>query len=129
MAHSSTLRHVSGSASHRTRSFGRHVVWHLMTAGMFASLVWTGATRSAHAATQGAPKTTLDGVFTDAQSERGAGIAALSCEVCHGVKFAGADMGPGLAAADFKMNWVGRPLSELFEKINTTMPQNDPGTL
>lgn len=74
-------------------------------------------------------KSTLDGVYTDAQSERGAALAKDSCEVCHGAKFAGADMGPGLLPADFKAAWVGRPIAELFDKIVQTMPANEPGSL
>lgn len=81
----------------------------------------------ARVAAQG--KSTVDGVYTNAQSERGAAVSKESCEVCHGEKFAGADMGPGLQPADFKAAWVGRSLGDLFEKINTTMPANEPGSL
>jgi hypothetical protein len=38
-------------------------------------------------------------------------------------------MGPPLAGADFGANWNGKPVSELFDKIRTTMPQGEEGTL
>lgn len=94
---------------------------------MGAVAVWAVSAVPAGVAAQ--EKSTLDGVYTDAQSERGAAVATEMCEVCHGAKLAGADMGPGLQPADFKAAWVGRPVSELFEKIKDTMPANDPGTL
>lgn len=38
-------------------------------------------------------------------------------------------MGPPLAGGDFLANWNGKPASELFDKIRTTMPQGEEGTL
>jgi mono/diheme cytochrome c family protein len=97
------------------------------TLGLGALAIWAASSVPAGVAAQG--KSTLDGVYTDAQSERGAALAKDSCDVCHGAKFAGADMGPGLQPADFKAAWVGRSVSDLFEKIKDTMPANEPGTL
>jgi len=95
--------------------------------GLGIAAIWTISSTPARLAAQG--KSTLDGVYTAAQGERGAALAKESCEVCHGEKFAGADMGPGLQPADFKAAWVGRPASELFDKIIQTMPANEPGSL
>ena len=33
------------------------------------------------------------------------------------------------AGVDFNANWNGKPVSELFDKIRTTMPQGEEGTL
>jgi mono/diheme cytochrome c family protein len=74
-------------------------------------------------------KTTFDGVYTDAQSARGEKISVDSCAVCHGDKLAGTDMGPGVQGAAFREAWSGRSVGELFDKVKTTMPANDPGTL
>ena len=41
----------------------------------------------------------------------------------------GAVWGPPLAGADFVGNWDTQPLSEVFDKIRNTMPQNEPGKL
>ena len=38
-------------------------------------------------------------------------------------------MGPGVQGPAFRESWSGRSLGELFDKIKTTMPANDPGTL
>jgi hypothetical protein len=38
-------------------------------------------------------------------------------------------MGPPLAGSDFLSGWNGKPASELFDKIRTTMPQGEEGTL
>jgi mono/diheme cytochrome c family protein len=80
-------------------------------------------------AAQAAAKSTFDGVYSEAQSGRGEKISVASCSVCHGDKLAGTDMGPGVAGPAFRENWSGRTLGELFEKIKTTMPANEPGTL
>ena len=80
-------------------------------------------------AAQAGGKTTFDGVYTDAQSARGEKTSVASCSVCHGDKLAGTDMGPGVAGPAFRENWSGRAVSELFDKVKTTMPANDPGTL
>ena len=92
-----------------------------------AVAVGIGASVRESAAQAGAGKTTFDGVYTEAQSARGEKTSAMSCSVCHGDKLAGTDMGPGVQGPAFRENWSGRSLSELFDKIKTTMPANDPG--
>ena len=73
-------------------------------------------------------KSVVDGVYTDSQAKRGEAVANAKCQACHGERLAG-DMGPPLAGTDFLANWNGKPASELFEKIRTTMPQGEEGTL
>ena len=114
---------VSGSS---IRGF-RPATWHTLSACALVGIMLAGASGAGRVSAQ--DKSTADGVYTDAQAERGAALATASCEVCHGQKLAGADMGPGLLAADFKSGWAGHPVSELFEKISSTMPANDPGSL
>lgn len=74
-------------------------------------------------------KSTMDGVFTDAQATRGSELSAKQCAVCHGDTLQGTDIGPGLQGKDFKLTWSGRSLFELFDKIKATMPANAPGDL
>ncbi len=38
-------------------------------------------------------------------------------------------MGPGIQGEDFRKAWSGKTLFELYDKIKTTMPANEPGTL
>ncbi len=68
-----------------------------------------------------AERTTRSGVYTEAQSARGAEIYALSCASCHP---AVTHTGPAFAA-----KWQGQPLSELFGFISQEMPKQDPGIL
>jgi mono/diheme cytochrome c family protein len=94
-----------------------------------AVAIGLGVTARESAAQAGGDKTTFDGVYTDAQSARGEKTSVASCSVCHGDKLAGTDMGPGVAGSAFRENWSGRSVSELFDKVKTTMPANDPGSL
>jgi mono/diheme cytochrome c family protein len=101
------------------------VAWWML---LGAVALGAGVTARASAA-QDAGKTTFDGVYTDAQSARGEKISVTSCSACHGDKLAGTDMGPGVQGPDFRENWSGKSVGELFEKVKTTMPANEPGTL
>lgn len=75
------------------------------------------------------PKTTWDGVYSEAQATSGKAIFAESCAACHGAEMAGGDMGPGLAGRDFLMNWNDLSVGDLYDRIRTSMPQNAPGSL
>jgi mono/diheme cytochrome c family protein len=75
-------------------------------------------------------KSVADGVYSTAQAERGAKLYAEQCASCHGEDMAGvAGLFPPLAGADFLKLWEGKSVGELFEKIQTTMPALDPGSL
>ncbi len=80
-------------------------------------------------AAAGQAKTTQDGVYSEAQAARGEKIYATSCASCHGPALEGSGQAPALADADFAREWNGQPLSDLFERIRTTMPGDAPGTL
>jgi mono/diheme cytochrome c family protein len=70
-----------------------------------------------------------DGVYTDAQSTRGAATYTEHCTVCHGVSLAGVGEAPALAGARFVSDFDGLSVGELFDRIRTTMPLNNPGGL
>jgi S-disulfanyl-L-cysteine oxidoreductase SoxD len=78
---------------------------------------------------QGAGKTTWDGVYSQAQADRGKGAYTQACLECHGEELAGQDMTPPLAGAEFLSNWNGLTVGDLAERIRTTMPLNKPGSL
>jgi quinoprotein glucose dehydrogenase len=69
-----------------------------------------------------------DGVYNDAQAERGGVKYAQTCAMCHGRDLEGNGEAPPLVG-HFIPDWNGTPLSDLFEKIQTTMPLFAPGTL
>ena len=74
-------------------------------------------------------KTTVDSIYTDDQSKRGEGISDGKCSVCHGDKLIGTDLAPGLQGDSFLSTWGGRTVGDLYEKIQSTMPADSPGTL
>jgi mono/diheme cytochrome c family protein len=90
-----------------------------------AALTFTGVSWTVMAQ---AGKTVADRVYTDAQAQRGQAIYDTQCRACHGATLAGA-LGPPLSGADFLGAWDRRPLTDLVDKIEKTMPATSPGTL
>ena len=75
-------------------------------------------------------KSAGDGVYTAEQAKRGATVYGEQCASCHGEKMEGvADLFPALTGDAFMKNWTGKSVGELYEKIATTMPALDPGSL
>jgi mono/diheme cytochrome c family protein len=68
-----------------------------------------------------AARTTLNGVYTAAQAEKGEDVYYGTCVTCH-------PKGT-YAGESFKSNWSGRPLSDLYDWVKTKMPKSDPGSL
>jgi mono/diheme cytochrome c family protein len=76
-----------------------------------------------------APASVWDGVYSDEQAARGVSLYGRECASCHGKALEGAGLFPPLAGDDFKSNWDGRPLGDLFEKMRVSMPADHPGKL
>ena len=73
-----------------------------------------------------ARKTTFDGVFTEAQAERGKqNFLTGRCGGCHKLDLTG-DRGPTLKGDDFLAHWDNGSVATLFDKIRETMPPNAP---
>ena len=70
-----------------------------------------------------------DGVYTQEQAGRGKLVYAKVCASCHGDALDGSGTNPPLAGDDFKGNWNGQTLDDLYEKMQTTMPADNPGQL
>jgi mono/diheme cytochrome c family protein len=70
-----------------------------------------------------------DGVYTQAQADRGRALYGQQCASCHGATLDGGGAAPPLAGSDFKGDWNGQTADDLFEKIQTSMPADKPGTL
>jgi mono/diheme cytochrome c family protein len=93
----------------------------------------TAALEGVGEAAQGA--SVWDGVFTEAQAERGRAVYPGPCGLCHGRRLDGAsddpDMRatPPLARARFLRVWEGRTLATLFEYTRATMPEANPASL
>ena len=71
-----------------------------------------------------------DGVYTAQQAERGAADYSSHCVACHGENLVGnvADV-PALSGKTFLYNWDSLALQALFDRIHTTMPMSNPGSL
>ncbi len=70
-----------------------------------------------------------DGVYTQAQADRGKGLYSDACASCHGPELSGGEMAPPLSGGEFIANWDGLTVGDLFERVRISMPQNAPGSL
>src|ERR1017187_7020045 len=68
-----------------------------------------------------------DGVYTQAQADRGQTLYNSSCASCHGDQLNGGEIAPPLAGGEFMSNWNGLAVGQLFERIRTGMPPGTPG--
>jgi cytochrome c5 len=79
----------------------------------------------------GAPmqeRTVADGVYTDAQADRGAAAYDVACSNCHRPDLSGGT-GPALKEQRFARIYAGKDLKTLYTKIATTMPRGTPASL
>ena len=76
---------------------------------------------------QDATRSVWDGVYTAEQADRGQAAYLARCGSCHGALLSGGEVAPPLAGGDFLSNWNGLTLGDLFERIRTTMPADNPG--
>jgi mono/diheme cytochrome c family protein len=99
------------------QTFIRRNVFRLLAAA--TATVWVGLV--ADQAVLGQAKAVSEGVYTAAQADRGQKQFEATCASCHDTM---AFMGN-----DFAGNWGGKPVGDLFEKVKTTMPEDNPGSL
>ena len=69
-----------------------------------------------------------DGVYTDAQAERGHTLYMQNCSRCHGADLSGTYEIPPLVGR-FMPYWSGSTLDALFDYVSTAMPLDHPGAL
>ena len=74
-------------------------------------------------------KSNWAGIYTNDQAVRGQSAYRSSCAACHGATLEGSDDAPPLAGPDFVEDWNCANIADLFEKIQYTMPANQPGRL
>jgi cytochrome c553 len=92
--------------------------------GLCLTLSWSAAPVTARA------QSVRTGVYTLEQAVRGQQQYDVFCTGCHGPEMEGAGVDvPALAEARFMRKWSGRPLRDLFDLIQMTMPENAPGSL
>ena len=69
-----------------------------------------------------------DGVYTDAQADRGHTLYMQNCGRCHGADLSGTYETPPLVGR-FMPYWSGSTLDTLFDYVSTSMPLDHPGML
>ncbi|QUD86733.1 c-type cytochrome [Phenylobacterium montanum] len=74
-------------------------------------------------------KTTWDGIYTEAQAQRGQAAYTASCMKCHGPQLTGTGEAKPLAGPEFLSSWSGLTMGDLFDRVRTTMPLDAPKSL
>lgn len=93
-----------------------------------AVLVFTAGIGAACVGTAWARTSIWDGVYTDAQAERGHTLYTQNCARCHGAQLWGTYEIPPLVGR-FMARWSGSSLDALFDYVSTAMPLGHPGAL
>ena len=70
-----------------------------------------------------------DGVYSAAQAVKGEALYKTECSSCHGADLEGSGPMPALSGEDFRKEWDGQSVGDLFARIQTTMPGDKPGKL
>ncbi|MCG8414315.1 MAG: hypothetical protein MI746_08865 [Pseudomonadales bacterium] len=73
------------------------------------------------ACSEQAPESTLDGIFTAEQAQRGEGLFNQHCTRCHSIQ--------EFTGRSFDAVWTGTPAAALYLRIANTMPLDQPGSL
>ena len=94
--------------------------WTRGTLAATALLPLLAAHPAAAQTSDGEPLTTLDGVYTTEQAQRGAEVIEQVCRECHeDEEFVGA----------FIRSWAGASVAALYDDIYSLMPEDQPGSL
>ena len=92
--------------------------------------VSVGAAMTSHAQTPAAGNTSVaSGVYTEDQAKRGEAVAGKVCVTCHGPDLTGGEAGPSLVGLEFLGNWNALSLADFYDRVNSTMPADAPGSL
>ena len=76
-----------------------------------------------------ATRTVWDGVYTEAQAERGRTSYQQTCLSCHRDDLRGDSTAPSLVGESFLFLWGDMELGELSARIQKVMPPERPGSL
>lgn len=73
--------------------------------------------------------TVWDSVYTAAQASHGDSLYKGTCVKCHGASLNGGDEGSPLVGSAFLGNWRDLTLDQLFDKIRSSMPPDNPKSI
>jgi mono/diheme cytochrome c family protein len=74
-------------------------------------------------------KTVWDGVYSEAQAGRGKKSYITNCAACHNEGLQGGDLAPELKGESFLLRWNDKSMFEFVDRVQKTMPQDNPGGL
>ena len=97
----------------------------IIVIGLFALMKFDAGAQT----TAGADRTIRDGVYSEAQAERGVSIYQANCEICHAVNMRGGPGVRGVVGLAFQFLWKDKSLGELFNAMRSKMPPGQPGAL
>jgi mono/diheme cytochrome c family protein len=86
---------------------------------IFSAVVWAGRIALASAQDPAAPPSPIP--FTEEQAGRGAEVFSSVCLECHARK--------DFSDVEFRGKWRGRTVFDLFDRMRSTMPESNPGSL
>ncbi|WP_156256393.1 c-type cytochrome [Sandarakinorhabdus oryzae] len=95
----------------------------------FALPIVVATVMAGAALAQDAGKSVWQGIYTTEQAARGAGVYAQRCGACHGAALNGTGEAPPLIGGEFISHWDTMTVGDLYDRVRTTMPQNDPQSL
>ncbi len=96
---------------------------------MCPSTAGAGSPQATQATPVDVQLTVWDGVYTEAQAERGEALYTASCAACHAPDLRGNTTSPSLVGLSFAFLWGERTLGELFGEIQELMPTGRPNSL
>jgi quinoprotein glucose dehydrogenase len=79
-------------------------------------------------ATERAARSVWDGIYTDAQAQRGRGFYAEHCASCHGANLEGAEH-RALKGDRFWASWQDTTVDHVLSYVSTNMPHSEDGSL
>jgi cytochrome c len=77
----------------------------------------------------GQGRTVWDGVYSEAQADRGQTAYMTACAPCHAKDLRGDSTAPSLIEESFSFQWDDTSVGELFVRIRTLMPSDRPNSL
>jgi mono/diheme cytochrome c family protein len=96
----------------------------VLTAAGLAAAIGAGTGQA-----QSTVRSVWEGIYSPEQAARGEAQYVERCAACHGAALNGTGEAPGLSGGEFVSHYDQLTVADLFDRVRTTMPQNDPGTL